>query len=577
MATTFRETSPPPRRSSVLSQDPLFTEFQGAAEYLLPAACLHELPSAQPAHLAATTVRLVELQRPGAPASSRETAVAKREPATRAVLRLVSAVLACKPHPNVMRVLGVVHEPAARTLTSVYEYLRMDLVEVLGQRPCHRELLELAAQAAQGLAEGFHAQGLAHGDVKPDNLLLSTVGVVKVCDFGLVKPMAWPPDDCFQGTLVYAAPELLRREQRGSRSPAADVWAFGCTLYALFARELPYASDEQGPPLPTPEASRAGSSGSGGSSSSSSAGATGGAGALRGLAATQTHRRGSNTVGEEALELWGVRLSGGLRPSLQRLLSCAPPAPTGLVALIDDCLAPEPSARPRMAEVTERLLALRSELPLRSLPPSKLLRVLFAGGHEPGHVRACCSELVRSLAAASAGAGSGGGGGGGAGGGGSSGAKAGGSARRPSLPFFVFGNANAFLLGGLMQAHLADSATCTALLSALEALAPALTAGQAEADCASVAPLMVQALREHARDAGVCSAAAGAMRAVAAASGVCAAALAEEGAVAGLAAAAAAHAGSAELVAALGAAQAAVQAPRSARGASASAACCSVA
>jgi serine/threonine protein kinase len=561
MPTTFRETSPPPRRSSVLSQDPLFTEFQAAAEWLLPASCLHELPGAQPQHLAATAVRLVELQRPGAPASSRETAVAKREPATRAVLRLVSAVLACKPHPNVMRVLGVVHEPATRTLTSVYEYLRMDLVEVLGQRPCHRELLELAAQAAQGLAEGFHAQGLAHGDVKPDNLLLSSVGVVKVCDFGLVKPIAGSPDDCFQGTLVYAAPELLRREQRGSRSPAADVWAFGCTLYALFARELPYASDEQGPPLPAAAASRAGSGGSRGSrGSSSSVGATGGAGALHSLTATQTHRRGTHTVGEEALELWGVRLSGGLRPSLQRLLSCAPPAPTGLVALIDDCLAPEPGARPRMAEVAERLLALRSELPLRSLSPSKLLRVLFAGGHEPEHVRACCNELVRSLAAASAGSGSGSGAGG---------------ARRPSLPFFVFGNANAFLLGGLMQAHLADSVTCTALLSALEALAPALTAGQAEADCASVAPLMVQALREHVRDGSVCSAAAGAMRAVAAASAVCAAALAEEGAVAGLAAAASAHAGSAELAAALGAAQAAVQAPRARS--SASAACCSVA
>jgi serine/threonine protein kinase len=116
-----------------------------------------------------------------------------------------------------------------------------------------------ALQAARGLKFG-HDRGMIHRDIKPDNLLISDQGVVKVADLGLVKtpgttePVAAPDagapaeEDAGDaqltrantaiGTPAYMAPEQAR--DSAHVDPRADIYSLGCTLYVLVTGRPPF-------------------------------------------------------------------------------------------------------------------------------------------------------------------------------------------------------------------------------------------------------------------------------------------------------------------------------------------------
>ncbi|EFV14385.1 protein kinase domain-containing protein [Segniliparus rugosus] len=101
---------------------------------------------------------------------------------------------------------------------------------------------------ALGAAHGF---GFVHGDVKPENILISTTGEVKVADFGSVAPSAGAGrtqgsgggrdrTDVF-GTVGYLAPEQVDGGFWADVSPAVDVYAVGVVLYELLTGVLPFS------------------------------------------------------------------------------------------------------------------------------------------------------------------------------------------------------------------------------------------------------------------------------------------------------------------------------------------------
>ena len=123
-------------------------------------------------------------------------------------------------------------------------YLVMEFVEgsPIAMADNVRKLLDVAVQIADGLAAA-HAGGILHRDLKPDNILVTREGRVKVLDFGLAKSLtARPADDATStigltdsgtvvGTVNYMSPEQARGE--ASLTPQSDQFSFGLVLYEL--------------------------------------------------------------------------------------------------------------------------------------------------------------------------------------------------------------------------------------------------------------------------------------------------------------------------------------------------------
>jgi serine/threonine-protein kinase len=102
-----------------------------------------------------------------------------------------------------------------------------------------REALDIMAGVLAGLATA-HEAGLAHRDVKPENVLLTTSGVAKVADFGLARSVAGAVETkggMIIGTAAYLAPEQI---SGGTSDARTDVYAAGIMLFELLAGLQPH-------------------------------------------------------------------------------------------------------------------------------------------------------------------------------------------------------------------------------------------------------------------------------------------------------------------------------------------------
>jgi len=98
--------------------------------------------------------------------------------------------------------------------------------------------LTLLGQAAAGLSYA-HEIGILHRDVKPDNLLLSRQGQIKLADFGLACDIRGGArvQGVRVGTPAFLAPELW---SNGAASPASDIYSLGGCLYFMLTGRLPF-------------------------------------------------------------------------------------------------------------------------------------------------------------------------------------------------------------------------------------------------------------------------------------------------------------------------------------------------
>lgn len=88
-----------------------------------------------------------------------------------------------------------------------------------------------------------HAAGLVHRDVKPENVLISDDGEVKIADFGLVRAVAEAgitSTSVILGTAAYLSPEQVGT---GESDPRSDVYAVGILAYELLTGRTPFTGD----------------------------------------------------------------------------------------------------------------------------------------------------------------------------------------------------------------------------------------------------------------------------------------------------------------------------------------------
>ncbi|MBO4696266.1 MAG: Stk1 family PASTA domain-containing Ser/Thr kinase [Lachnospiraceae bacterium] len=144
-------------------------------------------------------------------------------------------------HPNVVSVYDVGDE-------GDLHYIVMELVEGItlkryiekkGQLEI-KEAVGIAIQIAQGL-DAAHTKHVIHRDIKPQNIILSREGKVKVADFGIAKAATTTNtiQECAAGSVHYLSPE----QARGYSDERSDIYSLGITMYEMLAGRVPYAGD----------------------------------------------------------------------------------------------------------------------------------------------------------------------------------------------------------------------------------------------------------------------------------------------------------------------------------------------
>lgn len=144
-------------------------------------------------------------------------------------------------HPNIVNVYDVGNDNGLH-------YIVMELVEGITLKRFIekkgkldvREAIGIAIQIAQGM-EAAHENHIIHRDIKPQNIIISKDGKVKVTDFGIAKASnSNTITSNAMGSVHYLSPEQARG---GYSDEKSDIYSLGVTIYEMLAGRVPFAGD----------------------------------------------------------------------------------------------------------------------------------------------------------------------------------------------------------------------------------------------------------------------------------------------------------------------------------------------
>ena len=148
-------------------------------------------------------------------------------------------------HPNVVQCYGVYEEKGLHfvAMELMDGQSMQDWVEDLGKLPIHDAVL-VTIVVAEALQHA-HDLSMVHRDIKPDNLLVTKKGIIKVADLGLAKSvdedMSMTQSGTGLGTPHYMPPEQARNAKHVDNR--CDIYALGVTLYHFLTGKVPFAGD----------------------------------------------------------------------------------------------------------------------------------------------------------------------------------------------------------------------------------------------------------------------------------------------------------------------------------------------
>ncbi len=163
-------------------------------------------------------------------------------------LREIACLLVLK-HPNIVTIHGfystegMILELLDMTLKT---YIEQHIIKIKTSHILQNSIIKQIISAVSY----FHSMGFLHRDLKPQNILVSTIGeevIVKICDFGLVRGSNicnansnYTQTVC---TLWYRSPELLLGSK--TQSHATDMWSLGCIIYEVLTGRTLFRGDSE--------------------------------------------------------------------------------------------------------------------------------------------------------------------------------------------------------------------------------------------------------------------------------------------------------------------------------------------
>jgi eukaryotic-like serine/threonine-protein kinase len=146
-------------------------------------------------------------------------------------------------HPNIAVIHEISQTREGQPFICMAYYDGKTLAEVLKDSPLPIEQIAVISKQILNGLDRSHSAGVVHRDIKPDNIVLSNDGYLKLVDFGIAKQSDEPgmtTAGVNPGTLFYMSPEQIRGDKVDARS---DLFSFGILLYEMITGQHPFEGE----------------------------------------------------------------------------------------------------------------------------------------------------------------------------------------------------------------------------------------------------------------------------------------------------------------------------------------------